>query len=284
MELKNALVELYTKCATDLPKDIEQELVKALRVESSDSLAFETITRILDNVRVARKNKIPICQVTFTPIFYVTYTKDTSPKYIKDAIIEATKEATEKIPLRPNAVDPITGENSKNNVGEGYPIIYFREGEEKRIDLMLKGGGSENIGQVYKLPDERLKAGRDIEGIRRCVLDAMVKAQGKGCSPNYIGVAIGGSKDIVSRFSKWQIMRKVDDENRDPNLAKFEKLLKEELNQLGIGPLGLGGKTTCLGVKMTKTHRHPASFFVDVSFSCWATRRYSLHMDSGKIE
>ncbi|MFH1642706.1 MAG: fumarate hydratase [Nanoarchaeota archaeon] len=274
MDLKKAIIELYLRCATDLPSDAEESLRKAL--DNEDSLAAETLSRILENIKVARQGKIPICQDTGTPIFYINYPKDYTQKELKEIITKATIEATELIPLRPNAVDSITGINSKNNTGVNVPVFYFEEGDKLEIDLMLKGGGSENIGMIYKLPDSSLNAGRDIDGIRKCVLDAMVKAQGKGCAPNILGVAIGGSKDVLSKLSKMQLLRKLNDKNPDPELDRLEKKLTDQINTLGIGPNGTGGKTTCLGVKIIKTHRHPASFFVDVSFLCWAARRRRL--------
>jgi fumarate hydratase class I len=141
---------------------------------------------------------------------------------------------------------------------------------------MLKGGGSENVGQLYKLPDEGLKAQRDLEGVRRCVIDTVVRAQGRGCPPYIIGVGIGASKDQVTRLAKDQLMRKLNDTNPTEELAALEGRLLKEINGLGIGPQGLGGRTTALGIKVGVNHRHPASYFVDVSVSCWATRRGRL--------
>lgn len=164
-----------------------------------------------------------------------------------------------------------------DNTGLFFPIIYFKEIEKGLIiDLMLKGGGSENIGQIYKLPNDKLNAPRNLDGVKRCILDAVFKAQGKGCPPYIIGVAVGGSKDIVSFLSKKQLLRNVNDVNNNDKLKRLEENLKEEINSLGIGALGLGGKTTCLGVKIKTSARHPASYFVDVSFCCWACRRGRL--------
>jgi fumarate hydratase class I len=141
---------------------------------------------------------------------------------------------------------------------------------------MLKGAGSENIGQLYKLPMEEIGAERNLEGVRRCVLDAIYKAQGKGCPPYIITVGIGASKDQVTRLSKEQLLREIEDVNSHKTLSAFEKRLLRDVNRLGIGPLGFGGKTTALGVKVGVNHRHPASYFVDVSVSCWADRRAQL--------
>ena len=140
----------------------------------------------------------------------------------------------------------------------------------------MKGGGSENVGQLYKLPVEDLQAQRDLQGVRRCVLDAIQKAQGRGCPPYIIGVGIGAAKDQVTRLAKDQLMRRLTDSNKVDELARLEGVLLEDINGLGIGPQGLGGRTTALGVKIGVNHRHPASYFVDVSVRCWANRRGRL--------
>jgi fumarate hydratase class I len=141
---------------------------------------------------------------------------------------------------------------------------------------MLKGAGSENAGQMYKLPLAEINAQRDLEGVRRCVLDAVQKAQGRGCPPYIIGVGIGATKDQVTRLAKEQLIRKLTDVNKAGELAELEQQLLGDINSLGIGPMGLGGKATALGVKIGVNHRHPASYFVDVSVGCWAMRRGRL--------
>lgn len=259
---------LYMKASTELPPDVFRALEKA--VSGEEGAPKEILERVLENASLAREGRKPICQDTGTPIFYVESDGKQSEREIREIIERATDRATMEIPLRPNAVDPVSGE-VKGNV----PVIHYRESGRLRIDLLMKGGGSENVTSVYSLPDERLEAGRDMEGVRRCVLDAVMKAQGKGCPPYVIGVAIGGSVEEVSHLSKRQLLRRLDDRNEDRGLAKAESGLERQINMLGIGPAGLGGKTTALGVKISKSFRHPASFFVGVAFSCWALRRAS---------
>jgi fumarate hydratase class I len=197
---------------------------------------------------------------------------------IKNVILEATRIATEEVPLRPNAVNIISDKNSGDNTGIGFPVIYFEESPDKAItlDLMLKGSGCENISQLYKLPLEELKAERDLDGVRRCALDAICRAQGRACPPYILGIGIGTSRDQVTKLAKVQLMRDLEDLNSIKALADLEKRLLHEINHLGIGPLGLGGKTTTLGVKIGVNHRHPASYFVEVCISCWADRRARL--------
>lgn len=292
MSLENAIVQLYKRTATNIPADVEISLKDSLKKEKKGSLAHYTVSNILKNVKVAREGLLPICQDTGVPVFYVNAPMDVSHHKIRQSIINATREATKLIPLRPNAVNVLDETNTKDNVGLAngkkevhQPIIYIEQWDKNfiKIDLMLKGGGSENIGVQYKLPDKRLNANRDLEGIRKCIIDAVFKAQGRGCPPYILGVAIGGSKDLISGESKKQLLRYVNDINEDKVLANMEKELKSRINLLGIGPVGLSGKTTVLGVKIKALHRHPASFFVDVSFMCWACRRGSLVCNKGDV-
>lgn len=272
-----ALVKLFTKAATSLPTDVESYLKSAYRREK-DLNARRSFSIILENIRIAKESKRPICQDTGVPVFFVRIPKNISQLKLKDYIVKATRIATKKIPLRPNAVDILTEKNSGDNTGIGFPIIYFEEARDNKlvIDLMLKGGGCENVGKLYNLPIKELQAERDLSGIRKCVIDAVYNAQGMGCPPYVIGVGIGASKDQVTKLSKEQLLRKLGDKNKYIILEKLEKNLIKEINKLGIGPLGFGGKTTALEVKIGINHRHPASYFVDVSMSCWADRRARL--------
>lgn len=278
LKLRDGIVELYRKVATSLPPDVENALIKAHKNEKNGSNAEQALKVILKNITIARETSRPICQDTGVPVFYASVPKEFGQIEIEEAIIQATRIATEKIPLRPNAVDILTDKNSGDNTGIGYPVIYFKESRDNAltIDLMLKGGGSENVGQIYKLPMTELNAGRDFNGVRKCVLDAVQKSQGKGCPPYTVGVAIGAAKDQVTKLSKSQLLRKIDDTNPIPVLAELEVELLKEINKLGIGTMGFGGKTTAIGVKIAVNHRHPASYFVDVSIACWANRRGRL--------
>ena len=287
--IKGHIKKLILKVATTLPIDVKHSLETAYKKEKLQN-AKKVLEDIQSNIALAEKNKIPLCQDTGVPTFYVKVPKHFSHKTIIQDIIDATREATKEIPLRPNAVDSLEGTNTGDNIGFNdkrtevqQPIIYIDQWDKNyiTIDLMLKGGGSENIGALYKLPDKNLKADRNIEGVKKCVIDAVFQAQGKGCPPYVIGVAIGGSKDMAAKESKKQLLRNIYDTNRDKKLAKLENELREKINSLGIGPLGLGGKTTVLAVKIKALHRHPASFFVDISFMCWACRRGKLIYRNG---
>jgi fumarate hydratase, class I len=278
IKLRDAIVELYRKAATSLPADVENALRRAHKKEEKRSNAGTVLSAILENIEVAKETSRPICQDTGVPVFFVKAPTGIGHAGLIRTIIQATRKATEKVPLRANAVDIITDKNSGDNTGIGFPVIYFEETRSKKliIDLMLKGSGCENAGRLYKLPFEELKAERDLEGVRKCVLDTVYQAQGKGCPPYVVGVGIGASKDQVTKLAKAQLMRSLGDTNEIEVLSKLEKRLLNDINLLGIGPLGLGGKTTAIGVKIGINHRHPASYFVDVSVCCWADRRARL--------
>lgn len=288
LELTDAFVELLRRAATMLPADMEQALQKARAAEEPGSAAESALTTILQNVEVARTRNAPICQDTGTPIFEVYYPLGVSTRRLEAQIRGAAAIATERAYLRPNAVDSLTGKNSGDNTGDDFPTIHFHEWDEPRIhvDLLLKGGGCENVSTQYKLPDSGLQAGRDLEGVRRVVLDAVQQAQGKGCSPAVLGVAIGGDRGSSYIKSKQQLLRPLAEANPEPELAALEERLYEDANELGIGPMGFGGKTTVLGVKVGVQHRLPASYFVSIAYMCWANRRASLDvaLDGGAPE
>ena len=274
-DLTEAFVELVRKAATDLPKDMEQALVEAKKSEEPGSAAEGALEAILSNVEIARQQATPICQDTGTPIFEIFYPLRISTISLATQIRHAVAEATDLAYLRPNAVDSLSGKNSGDNTGEDFPTMHFHEWEGNgiHVELLLKGGGCENVSTQYNLPHAPLKAGRDLEGVRRVVLDAVHQAQGKGCSPGVLGVAVGGDRGSSYLKSKQQLLRPLGEENPDEELAALENRLLDESNQLGIGPMGFGGKTTVLGVKVGALHRLPASFFVSVAYMCWANRR-----------
>lgn len=278
-------IELIRRTATDLPADIEAALHRARDEEDAGSAAQSTLDAILENVALSRQRSTPICQDTGTPIFYVYYPTDWSTLALKKQIREAVAEATARSYLRPNSVDTLTGKNPGNNLGDDFPSFHFEEWEEAylKVDLMLKGGGCENVGAQYSLPDTRLDANRDLEGVRRAVLDAVYQAQGMGCAPAVIGVAVGGDRGTSYVKSKEQFYRPLDDTNPDPRLAALEQRLLKEANTLGIGPMGFGGKTTVLSVKIDSLERLPASYFVTASYMCWADRRRSLIYRDGQV-
>lgn len=285
-DLTQQFLELVRRASTDLRPDVEGALRASREREAEGSAAQGALDTILKNIELARSKSTPICQDTGTPIFYIFYPEGWSTLKLRKQIEAAVVQATEKAYLRPNAVDSLTGRNSGDNLGEDFPSFHFHEWEEPylKVDLMLKGGGCENVGAQYKMPDARLGAGRNLEGVRRAVLDAVQEAQGRGCAPGIIGVAVGGDRGTGYVKSKEQFFRDLDDSNVDPELADLEEGLYDEANSLGIGPMGFGGETTVLGVKIGALHRLPASYFVTASYMCWADRRRTLIWRDGEVE
>ncbi len=287
-DLTQEILELVRFTSTNLPADVEKRLREAFAAEEPGSAAYNALQTILTNVEMTRRNSTPICQDTGTPIFFVHYPEGWSPRALRAQIKQAVQQATQKTYLRPNAVDSLNGKNTGNNLGdEHFPTIHFEEAEEGEerlvIELMLKGGGCENVGAQYSLPDNNLKAGRDLAGVRKAVLEAAWKAQGEGCSPGFLGVSIGGDRGSSYVASKEALLRSVDDVNPDAALAELEERITSEANELGIGPMGFGGKATVLGTKIKSTHRLPASFFVTVSYMCWAYRRRKMTVTGDQV-
>ena len=273
MELTSEILSLIRKTSTEIPNDIRDALKNAKEKETN-SISKNILSNILENIELAKKESTPICQDTGVPIFYVKSHNSYSQIELRRIINEAINIATTGISLRPNAVDCLNDKHIGNK-----PIIHFEESAESsqiEIELMLKGGGSENVSGIYQLPNTELNAERNMDGVRICVLDAVFKAQGKGCPPYIIGVAIGGTIEETASLSKKELMRSLNDVNKISELKMFEEQMLDDINLLGIGPMGLGGKTTVLGVKVNSGIRHPASFFVGVSISCWCLRRQSI--------
>lgn len=285
MGFEQPFLELIRRAATDLSPDVEAALKKALASESENSPAADVMKTIMENVRQARKNSTPICQDTGSLIFYIDHPVGGEEPPLRNAIEAAARQATKLQYLRPNAVDPVDGKNSGDNLGVNAPTIHFHQWSqpETRVRLILKGGGSENVGAQYKLPFGPVKAGRDLDGVRRVVIDAVLKAQGLGCAPGFIGIGIGGGRATSYALSKEQFFRKVGERSPRPELAELEKRLNRELNQLEIGPMGFGGKNTVLDVFAGAQHRHPATFYVSISYTCWAFRRKSMIIRNGEV-
>lgn len=284
-DLTEPFLELVRLASTDLPTDVETGLREAKDQEEEGSAAEGALDTVLRNVAMAQENSTPICQDTGTPIFYVSYPQEWSTRELRKQIINAVVEATRLTYLRPNSVNAVTGINTKNNTGdEYYPSIYFKEvdGNKLTTDLMLKGGGCENVGVQRKLPDAELGAGRDLDGVRKVALDAVYQCQGKGCAPGVLGIAIGGDRGSSFVASKEALFRSLDDTNPDPVLAELEETITNQANQLDIGPMGFSGKTTILSTKIKGLHRLPASYFVSVSYMCWAYRRRSMSVENGE--
>jgi fumarate hydratase class I len=284
--LTEAIIELIRRTSTDLPQDVEISIQTAMQQEEVGSAAYGALEAILKNVDISRRNQTPICQDTGTPIFYVNYPEGFSMMKLRKQIEDAVAQATQLSYLRPNSVEAISGKNTGNNLGdEHFPSFHFIEqaNNELTIELMLKGGGCENVGSQYSLPNDDLNAGRDLAGVRKVVLHAIHQAQGQGCAPGILGIAIGGDRGSSYIASKQVLYKKLGERNPNAQLAELEERLTNEANQLGIGPMGFGGKTTILDTKIISMHRLPASFFVTISYMCWAYRHRKMTVVTGQI-
>jgi fumarate hydratase class I len=280
-----SVVDLITRTSTDLPPDVRAAMDGALAVEEPATRASQALTIIAQNIDQAESCESPICQDTGMPTFEVRVPVGANQIWMRQQIRDAVAEATRRGKLRPNSVDSITGENSGNNLGPGTPIIHFEqwENDEIEVKLILKGGGCENTNAQYSLPtdlDHLGRADRTLDGVRKCILHAVWKAQGKGCSPGAVGVCIGGDRTSGYLHAKEQLFRTLDDSNGDPRLAALEESIMDEANRLSVGPMGFSGKTSLIGCKIGAQNRLPASFFVSIAYDCWAFRRLGVRLDA----
>ena len=281
-KLETNLLELIRRTSVELPGDVRAALEAARRREAPGSNARYAMDLIRRNIELAAANSAPLCQDTGAILFYVRAGGGLCQDDFVEAARRAVRTATRKGFLRQNSVNSLTGANSGTNLGPGSPVVHFQQGKggETEVRLILKGGGCENVGAQYSLPDDRLGADRDLDGCRKAILDAVWQAQGKGCSPGVVGVCIGGDRATGFEHSKEQFLRKLGDRNPDLSLAALEARIVREANRLGIGPMGFGGRTTLLAAKIGALNRVPASFFVSVSYMCWAFRRQGITLDA----
>lgn len=273
--LLDSLLEVIRRTSVEIPDDVHRAILNSLEMEKKGTIAASAMEIIDRNIALARNKSQPICQDTGSILFFIDVPVGLDQIAFAETAREAVRLATRKGYLRQNSVDSLTGKNDGTNCGPGAPTLHFHQhpGPEVRVRLVLKGGGCENVGAQYSLPDEALGANRDLDGCRRVILDAVLQAQGKGCGPGVLGVCIGGDRATGYEWSKTQLLRRLDDVNPVPDLAALEQEIVKTANDLGIGPMGFGGRTTLLGCKICAINRLPASYFVSVSYMCWAYRR-----------
>ena len=266
-QVSECVCEIIKEAVIKLPNDVKEALQHAYDIEESE-IAKLNIKSILDNIEIAEEKNIPMCQDTGLPIIFVKLGK-VEVENLKEAIVEGVKKATVEVPLRTNVVDPLTRVNTSNNIGKGIPQINVElsDKEELEITVFPKGFGSENNNKLAML-----LPGEGVEGIKRFFEESIISAGGKPCPPTVIGVGIGGSSDMVMKLAKKALLRPVNSHNPDERLANLEDELLKIANDTGIGPMGLGGKTTALDVKILKAHTHTAGLPIGVCVQCWADR------------
>ena len=280
--IEDVAVQLLQLAVIRLPLDVKEALHRAYREEESEAGKTQ-LKAILDNIELAEKTLTPMCQDTGVIISYVKAgARATHLDKVEEALRNATKRATKEVPLRPNAVDPFTQKNTGDNTGRFVPFIHWEivPGDSIEITVLPKGGGSENVCMLGMLGP-----GEGIVGLKRFVVDALIKAGSMPCPPTILGIGVGGGADIAMKLAKEAVLRPLNQPNPNPDLAKLERELHEAANMTGIGPMGLGGKFTVLGVNVEYAHRHPASYPAAVAFQCWAARRATarIHPD-GTVE
>lgn len=280
--IKETVCELILRAETTIPADVKEALEEACKCE--EGLARLQIETILENIRVAEEKKIPLCQDTGVLVFYVELGSESgfSIADVKEGITAAVRKATEEIPLRPNIVHPLSRENSGDNTGWGTPIINLNVVDESdcvKITVLPKGAGSENMSCL-----SILLPGDGREGMVDFVVDAVKDAEGRPCPPTIVGVGVGGTADHCMQLAKKALLRPLYEANPDKDFALLEERILSEVNGLGVGPMGLGGKTTCLGVNIEFAGCHTASLPVAVNLQCWAARRACVKISDGGAE
>jgi len=268
--VEDTAVEILRIAATELPKEYAQEMERLMN-ESKGEVGKSQIRNILEDVEIARKGSLPMCQDTGVVAFMVKL-GDGFPlrSSLKDILVKATRRATDEIPIRPNAVDMFKG-NTGDNVGlRGHvPIINIElvPGDKLELTAMPKGGGSSNVAN-----HRMLKPGLGMKGVKQFVVEAVAQAGSLGCPPYFVGVGIGGGEDYVMKLAKEALLSPFKVRNPDPDIGAIEEELLVKLNELGIGAMGLGEGPSVLDVHVEMAARHPASLPVGVVISCWALR------------
>jgi fumarate hydratase subunit alpha len=278
--VKDVTVELLRKTVTRMTDDVVNELKNAMKNETEEVPRMQ-LKAILDNLELAEKTTTPLCQDTGVTIFYVNLPRCLNVD-VEKGIIEGVRTATKDVPLRPNAVHPLTRKNPGDNVGRKMPYVNFKVWDKDYLEItvMTKGAGSENMSQLAMLTPSQ-----GVKGVKEFILNVVLKAGSNPCPPTILGVGIGGSSDIATKLAKEALLRPIDKPNEDAEIASMEKELKDALNDLGIGVMGLGGKTTVLGVNIEYAFCHTASLPVAVNVQCWAARRGTAQIfPDGKVK
>jgi fumarate hydratase subunit alpha len=279
-EFRKTIVEMLCSAETTLPKDVIKTLKRCRRRER-DEIALLQFDCMFRNLELAQKLGVPICQDTGIPIFFVRLGSEVGLGFdLERTLKSAVKQATREVPLRPNVVDPLTRANPGTNVGSGQPAVHLElvPGRKLEVDILLKGAGTENLSRSYML--------RPIDGvaaIERAILLTIAGAGGRPCPPTLVGVGIGGSAEVACLLAKKALLRPLGSRNPDKKLAKLEIRLTQRANELGIGPMGLGGRATVLGIHVAKAACHTASLPVAVNFQCWVARRASIKLIGNRL-
>ena len=278
--IEDAAVEVIRRAVTTLPSDVVAALEKARNAETRETPRRE-LQAMIDNVREAGRCTLPMCQDTGIPLFFVSL-GTFRVEGLEEVLAAAVRRATAEVPLRKNVVHPLTRANTGDNTGVDMPHISysFHDADYMEITYMPKGAGSENMSALAML-----NPSQGIPGIRKFVVESMAKAEGKPCPPTVVGVGIGGSSDMCLAMAKKALLRPIGSRNADPAAAKLEAELLEMINKTGVGPMGLGGRTTALAVHVEWASCHTASLPVGLNVQCYAARQATARIfPDGRVE
>ena len=271
--ITDTVYELYKQAVIVLGEDVKKSLEDALKIEEHE-LARLNIEAILKNIELAEEKGIPMCQDTGLPVVFVKL-GNVEVENLREGIEDGIRKATKEIPIRPNIVDPITRENTNVNVGDYIPPIDIELIDEDYLEITIlpKGFGSENNNAMkMALPAE------GIEGIKEFVVESVLKAKGKPCPPTVVGVGIGGTFEKAALMAKQALTRPAGEHSEIPWVKEMEEELLDRINQLGIGPGGLGGSVTALGLNINTYATHIAGLPVAVNICCHVNRHASREL------
>ncbi|WP_319780953.1 fumarate hydratase [Maridesulfovibrio sp.] len=269
----DAVAKMCVSANRYLPEDVKKRFNECAAAEESPA-AKEVFRQIKENWELAAESGLPLCQDTGLAVFIVEMGEDVRVEgmNIRDAINEGTRKGYEEGFLRKSSCDPLTRANTKDNTPA---IIHFDivPGDKIKITFMAKGGGSENMSRVTMLAPAQ-----GWEGIKKFVIERVAEAGPNPCPPTMVGIGVGGTFEYSALLAKKSLMRKVGEPHPDPEMAKLEAELMEDLNKLGIGPMGLGGKTTVFDVKIEMRPCHIASLPLAVNIQCHSSRHEEVEL------
>jgi tartrate/fumarate subfamily iron-sulfur-dependent hydro-lyase alpha chain len=277
--VEEAAKQLYIRALKVLPPDLKAALARARETET-DASGQGFLEIMLENVEVAERDENLVCQDTGTVVFWLEVGEECALNLarVTAAVKKGTERATLEHPLRPNAVHPLTRKNTMTNTGRHLPAMHYEfvagrpdlPGDALKLHCLPKGSGSENMSFL-----KMLIPADGVAGVKRFILECIVEAGPKPCPPTIVGVGLGGTADLCAALAKKAVLRPLGTHSDDPVVAALEDELFAAANELGIGPMGLGGRNTVLGVHIEHAHTHITQNPVAVNLQCWAARRAS---------
>ncbi|MEF2146311.1 MAG: fumarate hydratase [Desulfovibrionaceae bacterium] len=271
-DIVEAVATMCVSANTKLPDDVRRSFEAAYAREEAPA-AKEIFRQLLENADLAMNTKLPLCQDTGLAVFFVEIGEEVFVEgNLKTAINEGVKKGYEEGYLRKSACDPL----SRKNTGDNTPAVIHIDvvpGDKLKIIFMAKGGGSENMSRVTML-----SPAQGWEGIKKFVIQRVAEAGPNPCPPTILGIGVGGTFDHSAKIAKRALARQLDDVHPDPEIAKLEAELLAAVNDLGIGPMGMGGKTTCLAVKIALEPCHIASLPLAINVQCHSARHEEVEL------